>query len=111
MRTIEVKGHSSAYMRKAVFYLHMLLQYPLKECHSHSNCRQRLKYHLGFSVISFSESKIQDGYQFNQCHHFLDYLTVPLRIKIEQTQFETIFQYYQKQTLSLLQKETRNTYL
>ena len=36
MRTIEVKGHLSAYMKKAVSYLHVLLQFPLKECLSHT---------------------------------------------------------------------------
>ena len=31
MRTVNVKGHSSAFMKKAVYYLHMLSQFPLKD--------------------------------------------------------------------------------
>ena len=43
MRTIEVTGHLSAYIKKAVYYLHVLLQFPLKECFSHTKLLIKIK--------------------------------------------------------------------
>ena len=49
IRTIEVKGHSSAHMKKAVYYLHMFLQFPFKECLSHM--KLLIKIEISFRVL------------------------------------------------------------
>ena len=48
MRTIEAKGHVSAFMKKSVHYLHMLLQFSFKECRSH--IKLLIKIEISFRV-------------------------------------------------------------
>ena len=58
MRLIEVKGHSSLFMKRTVYYLHMLLQFPFKECLSHIKLLIKIEISFRVYVITFSESKM-----------------------------------------------------
>ena len=72
---------------------HMILQFPFKECLCHIKLLIKIEISFRIYVRSFSESNIQnglqDGYQFNQCHHCLNNLTSAINF-IKQNQFESI---------------------